>query len=433
MNELCLLAASLLTRNSTSLAPTVSPPSHQSSFNHPNSLPIRTFDRGAQSTAIESSAPEFSRCKAKPSARYASLEKSSIESNDASLFDSDSADSWPDEVASANLISTHSLPEEIAPENFMSADVESADAVSADTSMHQWVERSPRATQPGRLSDPAAPKPSRLPHPPMPRLVLPSPSQSLAPPLSIPSALMPESAYQTHPRPATGSQLYQQRWAALRAGQTYTRLPVNSFRSSWINAVQQPTHQQWVDLLAHEARAMARGQGTNRLTVMVGDSLSLWFPTDRLPRSRFWLNQSISGDTTAGLLGRLHLFTQTRPDTVHVMVGINDLRRGASNQMVLNNLRQIMRRLRYDHPHAQIFVHSILPTRLSAIPSDRIQSINAQLGAIANQESVSYLDLYAYFSDDQGELRPELTTDGLHLNAYGYALWQTALRQFSLA
>ncbi|MGJ3246056.1 MAG: GDSL-type esterase/lipase family protein [Elainellaceae cyanobacterium] len=450
MNELCLLAASLLTQNNTSLAPTASLPSEQSPFSHSSSLSIRTSDRGAQSAAtIESSAPEFSRCQAKPPSRYASIkrsnerssERSSLEGADESSLDSDSTGSLPEDEAAAPSTSLDSDSADSSFENetsahSMSADEVTVDSLSADASIHPWIERSPHATQLGRPSDPAAPKPSMLPRPPSPqRLLPPSPFHSVAPPISIPAALMPESASATSPtpRPASGSQLYQQRWAALRAGQTYTRLPVNSFRSNWINAVQQPTHQQWVDLLAHEARAMAQGQGSNRLTVMVGDSLSLWFPNDRLPRSRFWLNQSISGDTTEGLLGRLHLFNQTRPDTIHVMVGINDLRRGASNQTVLNNLRQIMRQLRHNHPHAQIFVHSILPTRLSAIPSDRIQSINAQLGAIANQESVSYLDLYAYFSDGQGELRPELTTDGLHLNAYGYALWQTALRQFNLA
>ncbi|HHP7244242.1 MAG TPA: GDSL-type esterase/lipase family protein [Elainellaceae cyanobacterium] len=444
MNELCLLAASLLTRNNTSLAPTISPPSQQSPFSHPSSLSIRTSGQGAQSAAtIESSAPEFSGCKANLSSRYASIKRSSLEGNDESSLDSDSAHSLPEDESTAHSMSADrasvdaSFEDEVSVHSVSADEVTvddvTVDAFSADTSIHQWIERSPRANQPGRLSDPAAPtKPSTLPHPPSPQRP-PSSSHSLTPPLSIPAALMPESAYQTNPRPATGSQLYQQRWAALRAGQTYTRLPVNSFRSSWINAVQQPTHPQWIDLLAHEARAMAQGQGRNRLTVMVGDSLSLWFPNDQLPRSRFWLNQSISGDTTVGLLERLHLFNQTRPDTVHVMVGINDLRRGASNQTILNNLRQIMRRLRHDHPHAQIFVHSILPTRLSAIPSDRIQSINAQLVAIASQERVSYLDLYSYFSDDQGELRPELTTDGLHLNTYGYALWQTALRQFNLA
>lgn len=230
------------------------------------------------------------------------------------------------------------------------------------------------------------------------------------------------------PRPASGSQLYRQRVVALRAGRTYTRLPANSFWESWVNATQQPTYEQWVSLLAQEAGAMARGQGANRLTVLVGDSLYLWYPPERLASDRFWLNQGISGDTTTGVLRRLSAFAHTRPDTIHVMVGINDLRRGATDTEVLNNSRQIMRQLRRNHPQAQIYIHSILPTRLAAIPSNRIHRLNTNLANIAKQEQVSYLELIGYFADAQGNLRRDLTTDGLHLNPRGYATWQWAMR-----
>jgi lysophospholipase L1-like esterase len=228
-------------------------------------------------------------------------------------------------------------------------------------------------------------------------------------------------------RPASGGQLYHQRWAALKAGKIYTRIAADSFREAWLNATDQPTYRQWVDLLAQEARAMAWGQGNNRLTVILGDSLFLWFPSERLSSDRFWLNQGISGDTTTGALHRLHLLDQTRPDVIHVMVGINDLRHGASNEVVLTNLREIMQRLRQAHPQAQIYVHSILPTRLAALPSDRIRWLNYNIAAIAKQEGVSFLNLQPAFSNRRHILRADLTTDGLHLNQRGYATWQAAL------
>ncbi|MGB3493572.1 MAG: GDSL-type esterase/lipase family protein [Elainellaceae cyanobacterium] len=233
-------------------------------------------------------------------------------------------------------------------------------------------------------------------------------------------------------RPASGSQFFRQRWVALRAGRSYTRLDTDSFAQQWRNATYQPSHEDWVQLLAQEANAMARGQGNNRLTVLLGDSISLWFPSDYMARYRFWLNQSISGDTAAGTIRRLSLFSRTRPDTIHVMLGINDLRRGVSDAQLLNDQRYIMRRLRQQHPQAQIVVHSILPTRLHYLPSDRIQPINRQLEAIAQQEGVQFLDLQPYFADSQGNLRADLTTDGLHLNPQGYATWYRVLAHFRL-
>ena len=174
---------------------------------------------------------------------------------------------------------------------------------------------------------------------------------------------------------------------------------------------------------------MARGQGQNALTVIVGDSLSLWMPTEFLPQHQFWLNQSISGETAAGMVKRLYMFDQTRPDTIHVMAGINDLKNGATDTEVLTSLRTMMQQLRYKHPQAEVIIHSILPTRLPHLPSDRIRQINQQLVQISQQEGSTFLDLQGYFSDNQGHLRQDLTTDGLHLNYRGYTMWQGAMAQ----
>jgi lysophospholipase L1-like esterase len=214
----------------------------------------------------------------------------------------------------------------------------------------------------------------------------------------------------------------------LRSGNTYTRLSTDSFWETWRQETYQPTYQEWVALLAQEAEAVATGQGDNPLTVLLGDSISLWFPVEQLESDRFWLNQGISGDTTGGILRRLHLLDETNPDEIHLMAGINDLRRGATDAEVLGNLRQIMRELRSRHPRARIRVYSILPTRYANLPAARIQALNQQIAAIATSEGVQYHDLTHYFADAEGKLRADLTTDGLHLNSQGYAMWDWAMQ-----
>lgn len=249
----------------------------------------------------------------------------------------------------------------------------------------------------------------------------------IAAPVSSSSSVSPSTPLVLPERPITGSQLYQQRLAALQVGKTYTRLPTNSFQDQWINAGEQPTYEQWQQLLQQEAKAMSNGQGNSRLTVLVGDSLSLWFPSELMSTDRFWLNQGISGDTTAGVLRRLSTFDETRPDTIYVMAGINDLRRGATDAEVLNNLRQIMRQLKQTHPQAKIIVHSILPTRLSALPTDRIRRLNYAIAIAAQEESVFFLNLQPSFMDNNGILRRDLTTDGIHLNPQGYRTWESIM------
>ena len=300
-------------------------------------------------------------------------------------------------------------------------------SILQDPLAEELVSQSPIATAipvgwPSLLHPQAPPETSHqsaLPAPSAPRLAPGFDNRSLPSPSFAPSTARPQS----------GRQLYQQRWAALSEGKTYTRLPSDSFEAQWTYASYNPTYQDWLHLLSREARSMAAGQGNNALTVIVGDSLSLWMPTEFLPQHRFWLNQSISGETAAGMAKRLYMFDHTNPDKIHVMAGINDLKNGATDTEVLGSLQILMQQLRHKHPEAEVIIHSILPTRLPHLPSDRIRSINQQLAQMAEQQGTTFLDLQLYFSDTEGHLREDLTTDGLHLNYRGYSMWQTALNQ----
>ena len=258
-----------------------------------------------------------------------------------------------------------------------------------------------------------------------------SASDSLSQSFSTPT----ESSYNPPPQPVkrrliSGSQLYHERLAALKAGYIYTRLANDKLQSLLITRRKPKlTYQDWKRLLALEARAMTRGQGKNRLSIMLGDSLSLWFPTKGLPTGKLWLNQGISGDTSTGILRRLSAFSSTKPEAIYIMAGVNDLRKGTSDKVILSNHRRIVRRLKITHPNSYIIIQSILPTRRPKISNIRIRKLNTQLARIAKEEGVNYVNIHKWFTDFKGELRQELTTDGLHLSLDGYEVWQSAIEQ----
>ncbi|MEL6881493.1 MAG: GDSL-type esterase/lipase family protein, partial [Cyanobacteria bacterium J06607_10] len=178
------------------------------------------------------------------------------------------------------------------------------------------------------------------------------------------------------------------------------------------------------------------------LTVLLGDSLSLWFPGELMPGRRVWINQSISGEKTQGLLNRLELLDDNEVEAVFIMIGINDLIWGETDDEILDNYKKIVSELKKDHPDTQIVVQSILPhsgenstwesrDKLLALPSDRIVSMNASLKQIADDNDAYYLDLYPIFVTGDGTLRPDLTTDGLHLNRQGYLVWRSAIALYA--
>jgi len=177
------------------------------------------------------------------------------------------------------------------------------------------------------------------------------------------------------------------------------------------------------------------------LAILAGDSISLWFPPELLPPGTTWLNQGISGEVSDGLFRRLKLWDDLKPETVFVMIGINDLLRGTDDQTILDNYSQILRDLQEHHPEAMVIVQSILPhggeeatwegrDRLLDVPNDRIRELNQELQKLAETEGAKYLDLFSLFVDESGNLSSELSTDGLHLNERGYWVWRSALQVY---
>ncbi len=200
-------------------------------------------------------------------------------------------------------------------------------------------------------------------------------------------------------------------------------------------------YEQWVALLAAEAEA-AVAIDAPRQNILLGDSLTLWFPGSMLPGRKTWINQAISGENSGGLRNRLYLLDDTSPEAVFIMVGINDLIWGGSKADLVYNVRRMIDYLRQTHPEARVVVQSVLPhggetatwegrDRLSTIPPDLIRQVNDQLKLVTAETEVDFLNLYPLFVNGDGYLRPDLSTDGLHLNENGYMVWRTALALFN--
>jgi len=204
---------------------------------------------------------------------------------------------------------------------------------------------------------------------------------------------------------------------------------------------QKRSYAQWLEVLSSDAKNMA-AKNPEHLTVLLGDSLSLWFPGELMPGRRVWINQSISGERTQGLLNRLDFLEKNDVEAFFLMIGINDLIWGKTDEEIVTNYKEIVRQLKAEHPDTQIVVQSILPhggeastwesrDKLAALSSDRIMTMNNALKQIATENKAYYLDLYPIFVTGDGTLRSDLTTDGLHLNRQGYLVWRSAIALYA--
>lgn len=164
--------------------------------------------------------------------------------------------------------------------------------------------------------------------------------------------------------------------------------------------------------------------------VLLGDSISECHPAQQL-RGRRVVNMGISGDQAdhpeGGMLRRVPMIARARPAEVFVLIGINDLNNGKSAQDLAPQQRRVIELLEQTAPTARLFIQSVMPTRgnyrhLLA----GVTETNRLLAPFVAERGHTYVDIASEMSDANGELREELTTDGVHLTPAGYDLW-TAL------
>ena len=155
--------------------------------------------------------------------------------------------------------------------------------------------------------------------------------------------------------------------------------------------------------------------------VFLGDSITDMLNFDEFLPSYGIINRGISGDTTKGVLGRLHEVISLRPRKLFILIGTNDIPHKIDT---LGNLRQIVSRVKEGTPETKIYLQSIFPTRyMHDRPNPKIMALNEGIKSIASEAGCEYLNVYPKMLDSDGNLADEYTTDGLHLSRAGYAVW----------
>jgi lysophospholipase L1-like esterase len=143
-------------------------------------------------------------------------------------------------------------------------------------------------------------------------------------------------------------------------------------------------------------------------------------------------NRGISGDITDGMLMRLDEIIYFKPLAIFLLIGINDiyamnLPEGKQTEKhIIKNIIKILDTLRKESPRTKLYLQTILPTHREDI-IDQIKRINS--GIINRvQPEVTVIDLYSIFANDENLMISEYSTDGVHLNAYGYGIWINNIR-----
>ncbi|RPD40890.1 GDSL-type esterase/lipase family protein [Chitinophaga barathri] len=169
--------------------------------------------------------------------------------------------------------------------------------------------------------------------------------------------------------------------------------------------------------------------------LFLGNSITERGEWQELLPGRKVANRGIGGDNTFGVLARLDGVIQQQPKKIFLLIGINDIGRSLPTEVSLNNYRRILTRLTQGLPKTKIIVQCVLPLNEAKLPyaylkgkAHMVKAMNEGIVKLAEEFSLTYLNLHELFADEKGELKADYTKDGIHLLPGAYVDWVNWLK-----
>lgn len=123
------------------------------------------------------------------------------------------------------------------------------------------------------------------------------------------------------------------------------------------------------------------------------------------------------------------------PKIVVLMAGTNNVGRAtpignASERAaeVVRGVKAVVAEIRQRAPGATVIVTGITPRNDNIAVMPVIDEANRGIAALADGQSIRYININAGLADGNNVLRPGMAHDGLHLTAQGYQVWADALK-----
>ena len=200
-------------------------------------------------------------------------------------------------------------------------------------------------------------------------------------------------------------------------------------------------------LLKEQEKIQTKYRELNQISVIepdiifIGDSIIEYYPLQELlGTSKTIVNRGIRGYQTGLLQENLdaHLYGDA-VDQIVLLIGTNDIGKDVPINEALNNLESVIQTISRDYPLSQIKLVSILPVNES---TDFKQTVYIRTNEKINAWNQAYQDLASAYMqvefapvfenllDQEGQLKADYTTDGLHLSVAGYQALSNTLKKY---
>lgn len=160
--------------------------------------------------------------------------------------------------------------------------------------------------------------------------------------------------------------------------------------------------------------------------VLVGDSMVAYFKPS-LP----WCMQGIAGDTTIGLLNRIHAIKHVHPKRVIIHIGTNDL---VLTNLTLDETVNNMKNMKKQLDQVEVLFCTPIPVDENMMSEHNRLRTNASLMVLRKMmietfDKQNIIDMHPLF-DQEGLPKTLHIGDGLHLNKKGYHVYEQVLTPY---
>ena len=198
-------------------------------------------------------------------------------------------------------------------------------------------------------------------------------------------------------------------------------------------------------LLKEQEKIQTKYRELNQISVIepdiifIGDSIVEYYPLQELlGTTKTIVNRGIRGYQTGLLLDNLdaHLYGDA-VDQIVLLIGTNDIGKDVPMSQALTNLESVIQSISRDYPLSQIKLVSILPVHqgeeykqtVYIRTNEKIKAWNQVYQELASAYmQVEYVSVFEELLDQEGQLKSDYTTDGLHLSVSGYQTLSETLK-----
>lgn len=182
--------------------------------------------------------------------------------------------------------------------------------------------------------------------------------------------------------------------------------------------------------------------------LFTGSSLMEHFPVTEYVQSsgldKIVYNRGISGTTTDQFLEEIDtVLLDLEPAKVFINIGTNDINERSDGEYwqdhLLKNYEEILRRMKQRLPGTEVYMMAYYPVneaimrtigRKTIRTNAALNDTNAKVAKLAEKYGYTFIDVNDGLKDAAGSLREDITVEGLHIYAGGYASVFEALKKY---